>query len=162
MMAGWYWWWGRSVLVDVLVEASNSILRAVHSAPRATHSGAPTLRRYHTSHVTLHTSRVTFHTSHGTRHTITSVTGMCHVEPGPPSPRPSMNGSVQMLTTCYDAQKWAALAHKSRQAHPKIDLQGKKGSIKGSATETTRSTWLKMRGGHRSFYSQCCALVVAE
>jgi hypothetical protein len=51
MMAGWYWWWGRSVLVDVLMEASNSILRGVHSAPRATHSGAPTLRRYHTSHV---------------------------------------------------------------------------------------------------------------
>jgi hypothetical protein len=36
----------------------------------------------------------------------------------------------RMLTTCYDAHKWAALAHKSRHAHPKIDLQGKKGSIK--------------------------------
>ena len=28
---------------------NNSILRAVHSAPRATYSGAPTLRRYATS-----------------------------------------------------------------------------------------------------------------
>ena len=31
---------------SVLVDANNSILRAVHSAPRAAHSGAPTLRRY--------------------------------------------------------------------------------------------------------------------
>jgi hypothetical protein len=32
-------------LVDVLVDANNSTLRALHSAPRATHSCAPTLRR---------------------------------------------------------------------------------------------------------------------
>jgi hypothetical protein len=34
---------------DIVVEANNSILRAVHSAPRATHSGAPKLRRYATT-----------------------------------------------------------------------------------------------------------------
>ena len=38
---------GMVVMVAIfVVDANNSILRAVHSAPRATHSGAPTLRRY--------------------------------------------------------------------------------------------------------------------
>ena len=37
------------VVAIFVVDANNSILRAVHSAPRATHSGAPTLRRYATT-----------------------------------------------------------------------------------------------------------------
>jgi hypothetical protein len=38
---------GMVVVVAIfVVDANNSILRGVHSAPPATHSGAPTLRRY--------------------------------------------------------------------------------------------------------------------
>ncbi len=48
----------------------------------------------------------------------------------PPPPQNNRQRSmkrVRMLTTCYDAQKWAALAHKSRHADPKIGSQENNG-----------------------------------